>query len=174
MLMTIPRHTTSSCGTGVSAIFLHWHGLWSGSKHLPQQQQPLSQHITMVGFHFCEQRNSERASFYPHFWAFFFIVFGIPRLSPRARLQAFFLPFSYFQPHHGRILGRISDLHLQHGGPNYRRLLVFWYKKRRSNAPPNTATPAETEGRDNPFIVFFFFLFPWLDPCGNKGSGGWL
>lgn len=93
MLMTIPRHTTSSCGTGVSAIFLHWHGLWSGSKHLPQQQQPLSQHITMVGFHFCEQRNSERASFYPHFGHFFLLFLGYHGYHRELGYRLFFYLF---------------------------------------------------------------------------------
>ena len=112
-----------------------------------------SRSISLVGFLLSGQGFSERASFFYRIFRLFGFCFGIPQLSPRARLQAFFLFFFF----HNLIMAGSWGGYLIAFTARRQTALVFWYKKRRSNA---TSTPPRHRPRTAQTPLFLFFFIP--------------
>jgi hypothetical protein len=118
--------------------------------------------ISLVGF-LLWARTSERASFC--FSLGFFWDTTAITASSVASLFSF-----YSQPHHGRILGRVSDcIYSREGRHTGDLVFLFGLRRRCSNATPNLG---RDRGQRHPPSVFSLFFLGW-NPCGNKALG-WL
>jgi len=133
---------------------------WSDSKH---PHTPLEAYL-WLGF-ICGLGSASGRHFLVFvliFFFFFFFFFGIPLLSPRARSPAFLLRF---HPHHGRVLGRISDcIYSTEGGDTGD--FGYWFKKEDAAMQPNLG---RDRGQRHPFF-FSLFLPPFLGwiPVGTR------
>lgn len=100
--MTRPSPTPPS-SQRASRHFLPLAWAWSNSWKRPHNTP--SRSISLVGFLLSGQGFSERASFFIGFSAFSVFVLGYHSYHRELGYRLFL----FFQPHHGRILGRISD-----------------------------------------------------------------
>ncbi len=143
-------------------IFFRLHG--PGATLDTSSQYPLSKHIS--GWIPFVWARFQRASviFYRIFSAFRFLFWDTTAITASS-VTGFFLFFSNL------IMAGSWGGYLIAFTARRQAALVFRYKKRRSNA---TSNPLGIDRGQHKHPLFCFSLFPWLDPCGKQGSGGWL